>query len=265
LLNRSPRKGEALALFGLRQRRSYDCLAKGGLHHAQARGCDKYGGGIYETRKMERKKMTVFEKVKAAVSTRDAAQMYGMNVRSNGMTNCPFHEDHNPSMKLDQNFYCFGCHAHGDVIDFVSRLFGISRYGAAVKLAADFGISESPPTCPNIKKTNAEPFRPSVTFCIFLLRDYLHLLWLWCIRYEPTAAEEIPNDHFIEACENIPVVQNLLDELRDKDAVFQKSAHDVLLENENWKKLQDHLKKEKAIHEKKEDAANAKREREHCA
>ena len=204
--------------------------------------------------------MTVFEKVKAAVTTREAAEMYGMDVRNNGMTNCPFHEDHMPSMKLDQNFYCFGCHAHGDVIDFTARLFGITTHDAARKLAADFGVCE-----PHIAKNNAEPFHPSVTFCIFLLRDYLHLLWLWRIRYEPSAAEEIPNDHFIEACKNIPIVQNLLDELRDQDAAFQKLAYNVLLENENWKKLQIYLKKEKAIHEKKENDAHAKREREYCA
>ena len=250
--------------FVLRQHRSYDCLAKGGLHHAQARGCDKYGGGS-ETRKRERNYMTVFEKVKAAVTARQAAEMYGMKVRSNGMTNCPFHEDHNPSMKLDQNFYCFGCHAHGDVIDFVSRLLGISRYSAAGKLAADFGISEPPPTRTNIAKTNAEPFCPSVTFCIFLLKDYLKLLWIWRVQHEPAATEEIPDEHFIEACKNIPIVQNLLDELRDQDAAFQKMAYDVLLENENWKKLQEHLKNEKAIHEKKEDAAYDKRKQEHCA
>ena len=214
---------------------------------------------------MERNFMTVFEKVKTAVTTREAAEMYGMDVRNNGMTNCPFHEDHMPSMKLDQNFYCFGCHAHGDVIDFTARLFGITTHDAARKLAADFGVCEPPSPQPNIAKNNAEPFHPSVTFCIFLLRDYLHLLWLWRIRYEPSAAEEIPNDHFIEACKNIPIVQNLLDELRDQDAAFQKLAYNVLLENENWKKLQIYLKKEKAIHEKKENDAHAKREREYCA
>jgi len=95
--------------------------------------------------------MTVFEKVKAAVTTREAAEMYGMYVRNNGMTHCPFHEDHTPSMKLDQRFYCFGCHAQGDVIDFTARLFGITTHDAAVKLSVDFGISEPPSLQPNIQ------------------------------------------------------------------------------------------------------------------
>ena len=189
--------------------------------------------------------MTIYKRIKDTVTALDAAQMYGLNVRSNGMTNCPFHEDHNPSLKLDRYFYCFGCHAHGDVIDFVSRLFGVSRYNAAQRIAADFGIYAPPPTHPNIIKNNAEPFRPSVQFCIFLLKDYLRLLWIWRVQYEPSATEEIPHDRFVEACKNIPIVQNLLDELRDRDADFQKHALNNLLEKENWKKLQSYLKQQK--------------------
>ena len=194
---------------------------------------------------MERNFMTVFEKVKAAVTTREAAEMYGMYVRNNGMTNCPFHEDHTPSMKLDQRFYCFGCHARGDVIDFTARLFGITTHDAAVKLSVDFGINEPPSSQPNIAKNNAEPFRPSVQFCIFLLKDYLRLLWIWRVQYEPAATREIPHDRFVEACKNIHIVQNLLDELRDRDADFQKHALNILLEKENWKKLQTYLKQQK--------------------
>jgi len=42
---------------------------------------------------------------------------------------CPFHEDHTPSFVIyrEQNtFHCFGCQAHGDVIDFVRRKEGCS-------------------------------------------------------------------------------------------------------------------------------------------
>ena len=36
---------------------------------------------------------------------------------------CPFHPDKNPSMVLfkDQTYHCFGCAAHGDVIDFIAN------------------------------------------------------------------------------------------------------------------------------------------------
>ena len=81
----------------------------------------------------------VFEAVKQSVSTRDAAAFYGIEVKRNGMACCPFHDDKNPSMKLNEEyFYCFGCGATGDVIDFTAKLFDLSPKEAAEKLAQDF-------------------------------------------------------------------------------------------------------------------------------
>lgn len=37
---------------------------------------------------------------------------------------CPFHNEKTASLKIDmerQSFYCFGCQAHGDIIEFVMR------------------------------------------------------------------------------------------------------------------------------------------------
>ena len=53
---------------------------------------------------------------------------------------CPFHDDKNPSMKVDRRFHCFGCQADGDVIDFVSRLENVSPKEAALMLAQDFSV-----------------------------------------------------------------------------------------------------------------------------
>ncbi len=85
--------------------------------------------------------MNVFEAVKEAVTTRQVAETYGIPVRRNGMCLCPFHNDKNPSMKVDRRFHCFGCQADGDVIDFTAKLFGLSVKETALKLAADFGVS----------------------------------------------------------------------------------------------------------------------------
>lgn len=86
--------------------------------------------------------MNVFDAVKQSVTTRQAAEMYyGLKIRRNNMASCPFHNDRTPSMKVDKRFHCFGCGADGDVIDFVSRLYGISGLEAAQKTASDFGIS----------------------------------------------------------------------------------------------------------------------------
>ena len=57
-------------------------------------------------------------------------------------------------MKLNEDYcYCFGCGAHGDVIDLVTRLFNLSSYDAAKKLAYDFGIDpDKPPAAAALRK-----------------------------------------------------------------------------------------------------------------
>ena len=37
--------------------------------------------------------------------------------------------------------------------------------------------------------------------CIFVLRDYLRLLWIWRVRYEPAAPGEPMNERFVESCQ----------------------------------------------------------------
>ena len=85
--------------------------------------------------------MELFEAVKEEVSARRAAEFYGIEVKSNGMARCIFHNDRNPSMKLDRRYHCFACQADGDVINLVAAIFGIGNKEAAEKIAADFGIS----------------------------------------------------------------------------------------------------------------------------
>ena len=51
--------------------------------------------------------MNVFEAVKQSVTTRQAAEHYGIKVNRNGMCVCPFHNDKNPSMKVEMvKFFC---------------------------------------------------------------------------------------------------------------------------------------------------------------
>ena len=97
--------------------------------------------------------MTIYETIKAAVTVRQAAEHYGLKVNRNGMACCPFHNDRHPSLKLNEDyFFCFGCGAKGDVIDFVAKLFDVSNYEAAQKLAADFGLDPKPPAAGALHK-----------------------------------------------------------------------------------------------------------------
>ena len=65
--------------------------------------------------------MNVFGTVKARINTREAAVRYGIDVNRHGKALCPFHNDRNPSLFVDDDHYhCYGCGEHGDVIDFTA-------------------------------------------------------------------------------------------------------------------------------------------------
>ncbi|MEZ4269992.1 MAG: DNA primase [Myxococcota bacterium] len=60
---------------------------------------------------------------------------------------CPFHNEKTPSFSVtaDKNlYYCFGCHAGGDVFSFVMRHGGIDFQEAARTLATHFGVDIDP-------------------------------------------------------------------------------------------------------------------------
>ena len=157
----------------------------------------------------------VFEAVKQSVSTRDAAAFYGIEVKRNGMACCPFHEDKNPSMKVDQRFHCFGCGEDGDVIDFIAKLFDLSPKEAAEKLAQDFGLiydSQAPPRRRYVRqKTEAQKFREDRQRCYRVLSDYYYLLKKWEADHSPRTPEEKPHPRFVEAIHKKIYVEYLLD------------------------------------------------------
>ena len=157
----------------------------------------------------------VFEAVKQSVSTRDAAAFYGIEVKRNGMACCPFHEDKNPSMKVDQRFHCFGCGEDGDVIDFIAKLFDLSPKEAAEKLAQDFGLiydSQAPPRRRYVRqKTEAQKFREDRQRCYRVLSDYYYLLKKWEADNSPRTPEEEPHPRFVEAIQKKTYVEYLLD------------------------------------------------------
>ena len=153
--------------------------------------------------------MSIFQTIKENITLRQAAERYGLSVNNKGMTRCPFHEDDRPSLKLNEDyFYCFGCQAHGDVTNLVARLFGISQYRAAQRLAADFGLDPRPPAqarqpVPAFKQKQEQQrqIQRKELFCISTLDAYLDLLELWKKQYAPTAPEESWDDRYREACQ----------------------------------------------------------------
>ena len=191
--------------------------------------------------------MTWFELIKQVVRVPEAAAYYGLQVNRNGMACCPFHDDRHPSMKLNRDyFYCFGCGATGDVIDFVARLFGLSSYEAAKKLAYDFGIDpDKPPAAMALKKPYplAQAFRNDEMYCQRVLCDYLHLLERWKIEYAPQLPEDNPDDRFVEACHMVEYVNHLLDALIFAELEQRVKVVDMLLKDGTIAALEQRLKR----------------------
>ena len=168
--------------------------------------------------------MNLFEIVKYGVNCREAAERYGVEVNHCGMALCPFHNDRHPSLYVaDDHYYCFACGEHGDVIDFVGRLFQLSPYDAAQKLAADFHLTpDKPPSAAALHakriRTEAQQLRENERLCFSVLSDYARVLRSWKVQYAPQSPAEAPDERFIEACHNLDQTEYYLDILCTGDS-----------------------------------------------
>lgn len=204
----------------------------------------------------------VFETVKQFVTVREAAERYGIEVKRGGMACCPFHDDKNPSMKLNEEyFYCFGCGATGDVIDFVARLFGLNSYEAAQKLAQDFGIDpDKPPAAialPKPERPLLKAYRQEEVRCLRVLCDYLHLLESWKVQYAPKTPEDVLDDRFVEACQMLDYVEYLADLLIAAELEQRIRIVEMLNKEDLIASLEERLerqKKEETPYEEKQSA-----------
>ena len=168
--------------------------------------------------------MNLFEIVKCGVSCREAAERYGVEVNHYGMALCPFHNDRHPSLYVaDDHYHCFACGEHGDVIDFVSKLFQLSLYDAAQKLAADFHLTpDKPPSAAALHakriRTEAQQLMENERLCFSVLSDYARVLRSWKVQYAPQSPAEAPDERFIEACHNLDQTEYYLDILCTGDS-----------------------------------------------
>ena len=84
--------------------------------------------------------------VKERLNIADIVGRY-VTLKRNGprwMAPCPFHQETKPSFTVNEErgmFYCFGCHAAGDVFEFYSRINGIGFRETLEQLAGEIGIS----------------------------------------------------------------------------------------------------------------------------
>lgn len=172
--------------------------------------------------------MIDFKGIANRISVRDYAESIGMKISRNGMTLCPFHDDRNPSMKADKRFHCFACGADGDVINFVARLYGIRNYEAALKISAEFNISEASET-DNTRtaenKINARDLKNEyMQYLIFAEKEFKK----WLTDYRPPPAADRLHPLFVTSLQKIEYTSYLIDclsECRTEDEIFHFISH----------------------------------------
>ena len=174
--------------------------------------------------------MNIFQEMKERVTARQVAERYGLKVSRNGMARCPFHNDKHPSMKIDQNYYCFACGAKGDAVNYVAILFGLSQFEAAKKINEDFsldipiGQSETRRKRKSEVKNNEKiPTKEErIQFvqkkidgwakdAADVLLRYLRWLEFWKEFYKPESVETEWHPLFAEALQNESKISYLLD------------------------------------------------------
>lgn len=83
--------------------------------------------------------------IKERVSSREMFERFGVSVDPRGMACCPFHGEKTPSLKVyrenRRGWYCYGCHAGGDVLDLAKRFYGVNFRAAMEKVNEEFGLN----------------------------------------------------------------------------------------------------------------------------
>ncbi|EJZ16597.1 CHC2 zinc finger domain-containing protein, partial [Rhizobium sp. Pop5] len=95
--------------------------------------------------------MTEVERVRRDICLSEEAARHGLALKRAGrefVACCPFHAEATPSFTIFpgkdhvERFHCFGCGAHGDVIDFVRKIKGVDLAGAIEILGGRFAAPD---------------------------------------------------------------------------------------------------------------------------
>lgn len=87
--------------------------------------------------------MDFANEIRSRLDTQEVFEYYGLRPNRSGFVCCFSHNERTPSLKVykgNGGYYCFGCGAHGSVIDFVMQYFSISFLDAIKKLNEDFSL-----------------------------------------------------------------------------------------------------------------------------
>ena len=101
------------------------------------------------------------EELKETYKMIDVVERYGLRPDRHGFLNCVFHSgDHTASLKIyKDNFYCFGCQAHGDIFKFVMLMDNCSFKEAYKSLGGDTVMSDAAITRIAKRKREAKRYK----------------------------------------------------------------------------------------------------------
>lgn len=169
--------------------------------------------------------MVTSDTIKSLLSMRTVAEHYGFTPNRAGFICCPFHNEKTASLKIypdGRGWYCYGCGAGGDVIDFVKRLFDINYSQAIIRLDCDFGLGLPLGKKPTIRERRemiaqrkkqeadreAKEREGEELFEIYLdaLKRFSELN-SWLKKYRPTTEDEDLHPLFVEALKFIEAAE----------------------------------------------------------
>lgn len=189
----------------------------------------------------------VFDEIKDRLSMPEVVRFYGFEMNHAGMMCCPFHDDHNPSMKIyEKNYHCFGCQESGDATSFVAKIYGLRPIEAAKKISYDFGLG----LFDNNRVVNVKPelsdfqkYSRWLESATIIVNAYLDKLIDWRQRYRPKNANDKPNALFVESLQQMSYIEYLRDTLKFGS---KEDKHDMY-ENEKAviEKIRERLQKMK--------------------
>ena len=87
--------------------------------------------------------MDFANEIRNRLDTQEVFEYYGLRPNRSGFVCCFSHNERTPSMKVYKGsggYHCFGCGAHGSIIDFVMQYFGLNFQDAISKINADFSL-----------------------------------------------------------------------------------------------------------------------------
>ena len=178
----------------------------------------------------------IFQDIKDRVDLKDLVRYYGLELNRGGFACCPFHNERNPSFKVyEDHYHCFGCGAHGDHIDFVQKLYGVSNIEAAKRISHDFGLrlfdtELATPVDPYLKQKN--DMNRWLKNARETILAYLDILEHWEKVYAPRSPIDPVSERFLESVHQKGYASAILDELtygsdKEKKELY-KNAQDYV-------------------------------------